>query len=146
MKNSQKAQGIVLGCMLAVGVISAVIIWKNFRPSPGKPYEQVTLEQAMTFMDYETDFILVDIGSEDAFSEEHLDGAVNLPYEELGSRVSVVLPDKNQQIYVYGRDPKQSEMAARKLCTLGYTNIMEISDVRVHIGAVQETTETSKQF
>ena len=128
MKNSQKAKGIVLGCALAVGVISSVIIWKNFRPSPGRPYEQITMEQALDFMTFETGYILVDIGTKEEYEEEHLENAVNIPYEELGSLVTTLLPQKDQQIYVYGRDRTRSDMAARKLCKLGYTNISEITD------------------
>ena len=128
MKNSQKARTIVVGCMLAVGILSSIIIWRNFRPSPGKPYEVISLEQANAFMAYETGYVLVDIGTEEEFLAEHLDGAVNIPYENLGKLAVTMLPDKGQQIYLYGRDEQQNEMAARKLCELGYTNLSEIED------------------
>ena len=79
-------------------------------------------------MAYETGYVLVDIGTEEEFLAEHLDGAVNIPYENLGKLAVTMLPDKGQQIYLYGRDEQQNEMAARKLCELGYTNLSEIED------------------
>lgn len=138
MKNSQKAKGIVLGCALAVGVISSVIIWKNYRPSPGRPYEQITMQQARDFMTYETGYVLADIGTQEEYEKGHLENAVNIPYEKLGVLVTSLLPQKDQQIYVYGRDKKQSEMAARKLCELGYTNISEITDA---LSSEEESSE-----
>ncbi len=128
MKHSQKARYIVLGCMFAVGVVSAIVIWKTYRPSPGKPFEQITLEQAREFMTYETGYILVDIGTPGEYEEGHLDGAANLPYDQLAGLAMSVLPDQSQQIYLYGRETKKTEMAAHKLCELGYTNISEIID------------------
>ena len=128
MKHSQKARLIVLGCMFAVGVISAIIIWKTHRPSPGKPFEQITMEQALAFMEYETGYILVDIGTPEEFEDGHLEGAENLPYDQFGSMVMTVLPDQGQQIYLYGRDAKKADMAAHKLSELGYSNVSEIDD------------------
>ena len=114
MKHSQKARLIVLGCMFAVGVISAIIIWKTHRPSPGKPFEQITMEQALAYMEYETGYILVDIGIPEAV----LPGVFGV----------LVLPDQGQQIYLYGRDAKKADMAAHKLSELGYSNVSEIDD------------------
>ena len=128
MKNSQKAKHILLFCALAVGIVSAVIIWQSIRPSPGKPYEQVTMEQAQEFMAYETGYILVDISSEAAFQELHPEGAVNVPYDQLGDLIFTVFPDKEQQIYICGKKKKQRDRAASKLCILGYTNVTEITD------------------
>lgn len=128
MKNAQKAKHILLCCALAVGIVSAVIIWKSIRPSPGKPYEQITLEQAQEFMTYETGFILADISSEESFAKLHLDGAVNVPYDQFGDLIFTVFPDKEQQIYLCGEKKKQRDKAASKLCILGYTNVTEITD------------------
>ena len=128
MKNSQKAKHIVLFCMLAVGLISAFMILKTFRPSPGKPFEQITMEQAKTFMQYEMGYILADVSTEEDYEAQHPSGAVNIPYEKLGILAGTMLPDKEQQIYICGNNRKQSVMAASKLCEMGYTNISEIED------------------
>ena len=113
-------------CMIVIGAFSAFVIWKTLRPSPGKPYEQITMEQAQEFMSYESDYILADVGTEEDFAKGHLEGALNIPYNTLGTAASQLLPDAEQQIYVYGRSRKTSEKAARKLCELGYVNITEI--------------------
>ena len=128
MRHSQKARDIVLVCMLAVGILSAVIMWKNWRPSPGKPFEQVTMEQALEYMDYEEGYVLADIDPPEQFEKRHPEGAVNLPYENLGNQIISEYSDLEQQIYIVGTDSKNCEMAAYKLSSMGYVNVTQITD------------------
>lgn len=59
------------------------------------------------------------------FARGHLPGAVNLPLEDMLERAAQVLPDKNAQIVVYcaSSSCQNSELAQRKLRSLGYQNV-----------------------
>ena len=127
MKHSQIAKYIFMTCMLLVGIASAFILYKNIRPSRGVPYEEATMEQAAEYMTYEKNYVLLDVSSEEAFQAEHMEEALNVPYEKLVERSTLTLPDKVQMVYVCGQDPEEARKAARKLCELGYKNITLIT-------------------
>jgi rhodanese-related sulfurtransferase len=59
------------------------------------------------------------------FARGHLPGAVNLPLENMLERAAQVLPDKSAPIVVYcaSSSCQNSELAQRKLQSLGYQNV-----------------------
>ena len=126
MKHSQKAKYIVLTCMLFVGVFSAFILYKSFRPTRGLPYERLTMQQAVEYMEFEEGYVLLDVRSEQEFEKWHIPDAVNIPYDQLVAKAILYLPDFTQLIYVTAGSSKTSKKAAMKLCQLGYVNITEI--------------------
>ena len=138
MKKSQIAKYIVLACILSIGVISVSIIIKTIRPSPGKRFEQLTMQQAEEYMKYEIVYTLVDIGTEEEYREDHIEGSVNIPYETLTGNAVKLLPDKDSQVYICGRDRELNEKAAAKLVKMGYTNVAEI-------GLISEWVEMTEE-
>lgn len=129
MEHSKKAFYIIVSCMALVAVFSGYILYRNFRPSPGLPYEQITMEEAAKYMEYETGYLLLDVQTEEAYQSGHILGAVNLPLEVLAVQAPVVLSDLQQMIYVCAGSTKRSKKAAKLLCDLGYTNITEIGSI-----------------
>lgn len=123
MKHSQKAKNIILTCMLAVGVFSAIALLQGLRPSKGLPYESVTMEQALEYMEFEEGYVLLDIGTWEEFAQKHIAGAMNIPYDSLMQRAPGELSDKTRMIYVYGREQELEDRACRKLSEMGYTSI-----------------------
>ena len=130
MKHSQKAKYIVSSCMLIVGVFSAFIVFKNIRPSRGLPYEKVTMEQAYEYMEYEGDYLLLDISDPESFHQKHIQGALNIPYGQLVERIGFEVTDKSRIIYICGSDASLCAKAAMKLNQMGYTGITEIGEIR----------------
>ncbi len=128
MKHVQKTRIIICVCMLLVGIFSGIAIVKAFRPSAGLPYEQLTMEKAEKYMSYEEGYQLVDVRSEEQFGQNHMEGAVNIPYDTLVEKALTILSDKQQMIYVYAEDSELSANACMKLCELGYTSISQITD------------------
>ncbi|MBQ6321969.1 MAG: rhodanese-like domain-containing protein [Lachnospiraceae bacterium] len=126
MKHSQKARVIVGTCILLVGFFSLFILYKNFRPSRGLPYEQLTMEQAVKYMAFERGYALIDVGTPEEYEAYHIPDAVNMPFDNLTALASENLPDYTQMIYVCAADHQVSKSAARKLCSLGYTSVTEI--------------------
>lgn len=138
MKRTLIAKGIVTVCILSIGIASAVSLIKTIRPSPGKRYEQLTMEEAQEYMRYEASYTLVDVGTEEEFEAGHIDGAVNIPYDTLTANAPVLLPDKTGQIYICGRDRELGEKAASKLVSMGYVAVAEI-------GLISEWTEMTEE-
>ncbi len=139
MKYSQRAKIIIIVCILAIGACSALALLKGLRPSAGLPYESVTMEQAIEYMEYEEGYVLLDVGTMEEYAARHIAGALNIPYDSLVSEVDTVVPDRSRMVYVYDRDEDREDKACRKLSELGYTNITAIGKMDEWTGDFEGT-------
>ena len=92
-------------------------------------YRQISMEEAVTMMEKESDYIILDVRTEEEYCEKHIPDAINIPNETIGSGEIEDLPDKDQLILVYCRSGNRSRQAAEKLTELGYTNIVEFGGI-----------------
>jgi len=97
--------------------------------SPINTYRQITMEEAVTLMAQEKDYIILDVRRPDEFAVGHIPNAINVPNETIGESEISALPDKGQLIMVYCRSGRRSKEAAEKLIRLGYTNIVEFGGI-----------------
>ena len=92
-------------------------------------YRQITMDEAVSVMANETDYLILDVRTPEEFASGHIPGAVNLPNEDIGTEEIPSLPDKDKLILVYCRSGNRSKQAAQKLVNLGYTNIVEFGGI-----------------
>ena len=92
-------------------------------------YRQVTMQDAITMMEKESGYIILDVRRADGFAEKHIPNAINIPNESIGTDEIPELPDQNQLILVYCRSGNRSKQASEKLAALGYTNIVEFGGI-----------------
>ena len=97
--------------------------------SAEKTYRQISMEEAVTMMEEETGYIILDVRTAQEYSEKHIPGAINIANESIGTEDIPELPDKDQLILVYCRSGNRSKQASEKLVKLGYTNIIEIGGI-----------------
>lgn len=97
--------------------------------STKKTYRQITMEEAVTMLEEETEYIILDVRTAEEYSEKHIPGAINIANESIGTEDIPELPDKDQLILVYCRSGNRSKQASEKLVKLGYTNIVEIGGI-----------------
>ena len=97
--------------------------------SAEKTYRQITMEEAITMMEEETGYIILDVRTAQEYSERHIPGAINIANESIGTEDIPELPDKDQLILVYCRSGNRSKQASEKLVKMGYTNIIEIGGI-----------------
>lgn len=67
--------------------------------------------------------IILDLRARGAFSAGHMDGAKNLPWDEVHARAKNELP-QNQIIVLYSNDEIQADIAYSDLFRLGYRNVL----------------------
>ena len=96
---------------------------------PAGSYRQVSQSDAAAMMERETDYILLDVRTQEEYAQGHIPGAICVPNETIGSDEIPQLPDKDQLILVYCRSGNRSKQAAEKLVKLGYTNIAEFGGI-----------------
>ena len=72
--------------------------------SAEKTYRQITMEEAITMMEEETGYIILDVRTAQEYSEKHIPGSINIANESIGTEDISELPDKDQLILVYNLD------------------------------------------
>ena len=98
-------------------------------PAEGGSYRQIDMADAITMMEEETGYIILDVRTPEEFADRHIPGAINVPNETIGTEDIPELPDKDQLILVYCRSGNRSKQASEKLVALGYTNIVEFGGI-----------------
>ena len=89
----------------------------------------ITAEEAKKIMDSQEGYIILDTRTQEEFEEQHIPGAIVIPYDEVAQKAEGILTDKNQLILVYCRSGRRSKIAAEELVKLGYTNIKEFGGI-----------------
>ena len=92
-------------------------------------YTQISMDEAVSMMETEQDYIILDVRTLEEFKEKHIPGAICVPNETIGNAEIPSLPDKEQMILVYCRSGNRSKQAAQKLADMGYTNIYEFGGI-----------------
>ena len=101
-------------------------------------YRQVSMEEAITMMEEESDYIILDVRRAYEFSQGHIPGAINIANEDIIDTEPAELKDKNQTIYVYCRSGNRSKQASAKLAAMGYTSIVECGGIINWTGEVEK--------
>lgn len=92
-------------------------------------YVRISAEEAKAIMDESDDVIVVDVRTSAEYRDGHIDGAVLLPNETIGSETPDELPDLDAEILIYCRSGNRSRQAAMKLIDLGYTNVKDFGGI-----------------
>ena len=104
-------------------------------------YQQITQEEAARIIKEETDYIILDVRTEEEYDEGHIPGAINIANEDIGTNELPELPDKDQILLVYCRSGRRSKETAEKLAALGYTQVLEFGGIMTWTGEVISTEE-----
>ena len=114
----------VLSILLAVLLLAGCAA-----PAEEITYRQISMTDAVTMMEEETGYIILDVRTPEEFADKHIPGAINVPNETIGTEEIPELPNKDQLILVYCRSGNRSKQASEKLAALGYTNIVEFGGI-----------------
>lgn len=106
-----------------------------------KTYRQVSPEEAAAMMEEETDYIILDVRTQEEYEAAHIPGAICIPNETIGTEDIPELPDKDQLILVYCRSGNRSKQASEKLAKQGYTNIVEFGGINGWTGETVSGSE-----
>ena len=98
-------------------------------PKETASYRQISMDEAITMMEEESGYIILDVRTPEEFADKRIPGAVNIPNETIAAEEIPELPDKGQLILVYCRSGNRSKQASEKLAALGYTNVVEFGGI-----------------
>ncbi|MBR6796268.1 MAG: rhodanese-like domain-containing protein [Clostridia bacterium] len=92
-------------------------------------YVNITAQEAKEIMDSQTDYVILDVRTEEEFNEKHIPGAILIPDYEIEEKAEEILTDKDKLLLVYCRSGRRSKNASEILVRLGYTNIKEFGGI-----------------
>ena len=67
--------------------------------------------------------IWIDVRTPEEFAEGHIQGAVNIPVDQITGKIAAVSPNKNAPINLYCRSGRRAEAALQELKKMGYTQV-----------------------
>lgn len=78
---------------------------------------------------------ILDVRSEQEFLEGHIQGAINIPYDQLLQNKARIAKYKAQELVVYCRSGRRADIAYQTLQNLGFTKLI---DLRGHLNLWQK--------
>lgn len=92
-------------------------------------YQKIAAATVKARLDNGEKLIIVDVRTKEEYAAGHIKNSLLIPYDEIESKAASLLPDKNAAIIVYCRSGRRSEIAAKSLLKLGYTNVADMGAI-----------------
>jgi phage shock protein E len=73
--------------------------------------------------------IVIDVRTVQEWDNGHLEGAVLIPYDQIGEKIGTVVKDKSQKIFLYCRSGHRAGIAKKALEKLGYKDIINLGSL-----------------
>jgi phage shock protein E len=67
--------------------------------------------------------VIIDVRTDEEYSQGHIEGALHMPHDRIGSLIGEQISDKDTPIVVYCRSGRRSQIAAETLADKGYTEV-----------------------
>ena len=91
-------------------------------------YHKISAEEAYEMMTSQ-EVVVVDVRTREEYDGGHIENAVLVPNESIGSEMPEALPDKEAILLIYCRSGRRSKEAAQKLLELGYQSVYDFGGV-----------------
>lgn len=127
MKRLTRLTALVASCLLFLTACSAPNA-PSSSPTAEQAYHRISAEQAKSMMD-EGGVTIVDVRTEQEYTEKHIPGALLIPNESIGSEPPAQLPDRQAVLLVYCRTGVRSKQASEKLVDLGYMQVYDLGGI-----------------
>ena len=86
--------------------------------------ESVTCNEMLELVD--DGAVLIDVRTLAEYNAQHLDGAINLPVDNIGDTINNKVTDKETKIVLYCRSGNRSATAGQILIDMGYKNVYDM--------------------
>lgn len=120
-------------------------------PSPEPMHAESSASELKERLDWgEPALTIVDVRDRETYLQERITGSLNMPVDTLVETAKDNLED-TRDIYVYGKDDEESQLAAKALSSAGFTRIAQIKGGLSAWKAIEGPTEgisptKAKQF
>lgn len=70
--------------------------------------------------------LILDVRSKEEYAEGHIPGAINIPHDQIGSRLAEIVSYKNKDVVLYCRSGKRVGIAANTLQVAGFSKLLHL--------------------
>jgi rhodanese-related sulfurtransferase len=125
----------IIGGWLAVLGLVVLMGWQMRSSQESRADEvpgvvtEISATEAKTMLDDSEPLVLLDARTEEEFEWARIPGAILLPYDEIGERAALELPDKQARIVVYCQSGRRSALATEILMELGYRHVYNMGGI-----------------
>jgi rhodanese-related sulfurtransferase len=116
-----RGRRVVLLSAIAWGVLAAAAGWAQEAAEGGR-LTYVSAEEVKTWLDEGKPVTVVDVREADEFRAGHLDGAINIPYEQIASIAEPLSKDQPLVLYCI-HSAHRAPAASTTLRELGFTDL-----------------------
>lgn len=74
--------------------------------------------------------VIIDTRSPGEYAGGHIDGALLMPYGDIGDMIEAKVPDKDTPIMLYCQSGGRAGMARRTLAAMNYTNVENLGGIQ----------------
>ena len=99
----------------------------------------LVLAAVVTSLALAGDITWVDVRTADEFKQQHVDGAVNIPYEEIDAGIANLGLEKDSAIYLYCKSGRRAGIAKTSLDALGYTAVVNVGGLEAALVEAEKT-------
>ena len=110
---------------LKVGVVGYILI----TTFSSNGYQVLDQDTAYKQLQDDNSIHLIDVREPHEFNAGHIDGAQLIPLGTIEDSFSLYIPQKDTKIFIYCRSGNRSAEAAKKLVSMGYTNVFDIGGI-----------------
>ena len=88
---------------------------------------EVSQVQVSDWIDRSTAPLLLDVRTAEEYASGHVPGAVNIPHDQLASRLSEIATPRDEQVIVYCERGGRAGVATQTLEAAGFTKVRHLS-------------------
>jgi phage shock protein E len=74
--------------------------------------------------------VIVDVRTPSEYLYDHLNKAINIPFNKIEAEIKYYAPDKDQTIVVYCTSGSRARIAEKKLKEMGYTDVINAGKLK----------------
>lgn len=110
----------------------------------GKTLAFVAMWVAVTVSAGQEEVTWIDVRTAEEYADGHLDGALNIPHEQIGEKIGKLELSKDDPVVLYCRSGRRADIALQALKERGYSNVYNAESL-AGARAYQESMTTEAQ-
>ncbi len=123
MKLNNKNKIVVKISLLALILVSMIGC-----SSKKETYNNIDGKQTQELINNTEDLLVVDVRSKEDYDNGHIEGSINIPYDEFESRISEIEEYKDKTVLLYCTSGNKSEKDSKILAKKGFKNVYNATD------------------
>jgi len=109
---------------IALAVVASVLFGPSLLPRRDG-HGDVTVQEARSLIEDKPDLVILDVRTASEYEEGYIEGAVNIPVQELSARLDEL--SREDELLVYCRTGNRSAQAVDILQDVGFTNMYHMN-------------------